>query len=616
MAFVLSDRVKETSTSTGYSDLSLGGAFGGFQTFGLGVGDGNSTYYAIENSTRWEVGIGTYTSATNTLSRDTVLASSSSDEKIYLDGVSYVFVTYPAGKAFVLNPDGVATGISGHAGIAFPDGTTQTTAVYLSGVGFDGTIPFWDGTQSFTYDADLKWDSSSQTLINNQGTELSPTTKLPLKLTRTNAGNLFHAYVDNGWDRTIGLHLTDSSGPTWKLGLKSGPSSDTAEPDQGYVFGNNGSAGMYPASDTYFLMNYLDGFWVNHKGASMLNIDKAEGASLTNNGATVTAITVKGAIGQSAKLQEWKNSSDTVLLSVDKQGAIVLDTTIADGDSPNSSFFYSSTSGTLAFKNSAGTTTYWGGGGGGGSFYYAGSGLSLVGDTFHAVDVYTASGALRTDLDSVSAIASAAYTGTGDILVDEYIKHNGNTNTSIRFNGDDLIDLRTGNWSMVKMDKGNNKITVNNSNQNVDFRVNSDDGTQLIRTDAGLNRVGIGTGSPDYLLDVAGTGSFETIRFSDGTTQATAGGGVRSYANITADSTITTSNDLVFADSTAGQITVTLPSAISNGGVNFTIKKTDSSSNSVIISGSETIDGQASVSLFYQNESLTVTSNNSVWFII
>ena len=68
MAFVLSDRVKETSTSTGYSDLSLGGAFGGFQTFGLGVGDGNSTYYAIENSTRWEVGIGTYTSATNTLS--------------------------------------------------------------------------------------------------------------------------------------------------------------------------------------------------------------------------------------------------------------------------------------------------------------------------------------------------------------------------------------------------------------------------------------------------------------------------------------------------------------------------------------------------------------------
>jgi hypothetical protein len=457
MAFVLSDRVKETSTSTGYSDLLLGGAFGGFQTFGLGVGDGNSTYYAIENSTRWEVGIGTYTSSTNTLSRDTVLASSSSDEKIYLDGVSYVFVTYPAGKAFILNPDGVATGISGHTGIAFPDGTTQTTAVYLSGVGFDGTIPFWDGTHSFTYDADLKWDSSSQTLINNQGTELSPTTKLPLKLTRTNAGNLFHAYVDNGWDRTVGLHLTDTSGPTWKLGLKSGPSSDTAAPDQGYVFGNNGSAGMYPASDTYFLMNYLDGFWVNHKGASMLNIDRAEGFNVDNNLPAVTAFTVKGAITQASNLQEWQRSDGTIMSSIDSSGVLVLNKQMTDNNAPNSSFYYSSDGGKLAFKSAAGSVSYWG--------------------------------------------------------------------TSVA-------------------------------------------------------------------------------------------GGARAYVNITADATITISDDLVFSDATAAPITITLPSAVSNGGVNFTIKKTDSSSNSVIISGSQTIDGQASTSLLHQNESLTVTSNNSTWFII
>ena len=142
MAFKLADRVKETSVSTGYSDLALGGAFGGFQAFSNGIGDGHSTYYAIENGVRWEVGIGTYTSSTNTLSRDTVLSSSSSDEKIYLEGTSYVFATYPADKAFIIDNNGVAKGPTGYTSLAFPDGTTQATAVSLSGVGSNGAIAF------------------------------------------------------------------------------------------------------------------------------------------------------------------------------------------------------------------------------------------------------------------------------------------------------------------------------------------------------------------------------------------------------------------------------------------------------------------------------------------
>ena len=71
---------------------------GGFQAFSSAVGDGNTTYYTIENEARWEVGIGTYTSDGNTLSRDTVLASSNSGSKITLNGVSFVFCTLPADR--------------------------------------------------------------------------------------------------------------------------------------------------------------------------------------------------------------------------------------------------------------------------------------------------------------------------------------------------------------------------------------------------------------------------------------------------------------------------------------------------------------------------------------
>lgn len=102
MALVLADRVKETTTSTGTTAITLAGAATGYQTFLSAVGDANTTYYTIADQTgaNWEVGIGTYTSAGNTLSRDTVLASSNSGALVtFTAGTKDVFVTYPAGRA-------------------------------------------------------------------------------------------------------------------------------------------------------------------------------------------------------------------------------------------------------------------------------------------------------------------------------------------------------------------------------------------------------------------------------------------------------------------------------------------------------------------------------------
>ena len=76
MALVLNDRVKETSTTTGQGTLDLAGAATGFETFVTGIGDTNTTYYAIVMDSSFEIGIGTYTSSGTTLSRTTVLESS------------------------------------------------------------------------------------------------------------------------------------------------------------------------------------------------------------------------------------------------------------------------------------------------------------------------------------------------------------------------------------------------------------------------------------------------------------------------------------------------------------------------------------------------------------
>lgn len=103
MAFVLADRVRETTTTTGTGTVTLAGAVLGFQTFSA-IGNGNTTYYTIagQGTSEWEVGIGTYTSSGTTLSRDTILASSNSGSAVnFSAGTKDVFCDYPAGRAVI-----------------------------------------------------------------------------------------------------------------------------------------------------------------------------------------------------------------------------------------------------------------------------------------------------------------------------------------------------------------------------------------------------------------------------------------------------------------------------------------------------------------------------------
>jgi hypothetical protein len=101
MPLVLKDRVKETSTTAGTGALTLAGAVAGYQAFSV-IGNGNTTYYTIVDPTAntWEVGIGTYTASGTSLSRDTILESSSGGSAVsFASNAKDVFVTYPAERA-------------------------------------------------------------------------------------------------------------------------------------------------------------------------------------------------------------------------------------------------------------------------------------------------------------------------------------------------------------------------------------------------------------------------------------------------------------------------------------------------------------------------------------
>lgn len=78
----------------------------------------------------------------------------------------------------------------------------------------------------------------------------------------------------------------------------------------------------------------------------------------------------------------------------------------------------------------------------------------------------------------------------------------------------------------------------------------------------------------------------------------------------------TANDEVIKFDTTSGNITASLPSAVGNKGKWFTAIKTVAA-NSLIIdpSGAETINGAATLTLTAQNSSVTFQSDGSNWFV-
>jgi len=107
MAFVLSDRIKETTTTTGTGTYTLGGAVSGFETFTANLSNSDTTYYCCTDGTDFEVGLGTFASSGTTLARTTIISSSNSNNAVsWSSGSRDIFCTLPGSKAVFKNGDG------------------------------------------------------------------------------------------------------------------------------------------------------------------------------------------------------------------------------------------------------------------------------------------------------------------------------------------------------------------------------------------------------------------------------------------------------------------------------------------------------------------------------
>ncbi len=87
---------------------------------------------------------------------------------------------------------------------------------------------------------------------------------------------------------------------------------------------------------------------------------------------------------------------------------------------------------------------------------------------------------------------------------------------------------------------------------------------------------------------------------------------------IDSDTTLNDTHSVIWVDAGTGDVTLTLPAAASSGDRRYEIKRIDSSSNDVTIdgNGAETIDGETTVTLDDQWQTLRIMCDGATWGVM
>lgn len=125
-------------------------------------------------------------------------------------------------------------------------------------------------------------------------------------------------------------------------------------------------------------------------------------------------------------------------------------------------------------------------------------------------------------------------------------------------------------------------------------------------------------------VDLTGLASGNTLRYQGGlwVPWAWPGGGGSSdkpWVLLTTNTTLVTNDSANHhkVDASAGPRTITLPTAVSNNGIEFKIKRVNTNGNIVTVAaaGGQTIDGVSTYLLDMPWESVSLSSDNSNWLV-
>ena len=196
MALVVYDRVQQTGTANTTVSFTLSGSVTGYQSFAV-VGNGNTTYYgAIDASGNWEVGLGTYSTSGPTLTRTTILSSSSSNTAVStFSGSVNIFVTYPAEDAVYLNASGNVSPLG-----TITSGAWSATTIAVASGGTGVTTSASNSANSV-----VLRDANVNITTNNTFNSYTAVTAAGLTTTMTAASSFYQKLVAGSGNQTFKL---------------------------------------------------------------------------------------------------------------------------------------------------------------------------------------------------------------------------------------------------------------------------------------------------------------------------------------------------------------------------------------------------------------------------
>ncbi|MEK9769271.1 MAG: hypothetical protein VW683_10160, partial [Betaproteobacteria bacterium] len=295
-------------------------------------------------------------------------------------------------------------------------------------------------------------------------------------------------------------------------------------------------------------------------------------ATIYGHDAADEALIIRAASSQSADLVEIQNNSGTKIFSINSDGS------------------------TLNLASSNGVISHTG------NQFFVRRGTSTT--KAFCMDVFTSNG-FRVSEDE--HIGFADFTGGFDGAANTTIRRIADAHLAI--NGASATDTcqvtvgsntSLGTLTIYGHDAADETLVVRAaSSQSADIlQIQDNSGTELVTVDSS-GKLGINSASPNATLTVNGSMSLP-------------------IESISATDTLDDTNHTVLVDASGGSRTVNLPAASGSTGKIFIIKKTDSSSNNVVIdpNGAETIDGSSTFTFNSQYRAVTIQCDGSNWHII
>lgn len=325
MAFVINDRVLETSAVTGTGPATLLGASDGFQSFSAGIGANNTTYYTIVNpnvAAEWEVGFGTLDATGTILTRTSVYRSSNSNNAVvFTAGTKTVFVTYPSTKSVNYASDGSLT-ITGAA--TFSSTATVTSATNSPFVVNNGGT----GTPLANSVASFYGNVNSYSQVNYQNLNAG-----------NNASTDFIATADNGTDSTyyvdFGINSSTYNAGTFTI----------SGVNEGYIYSQSTSFSIGTATAGAFLKFFQGGTLAANEIARFAPTTNNLLVGTTSDGAGTSKLRVAGVIESTTGGFKFPNGTTQTSASTPTAAQINLGTT------PVQSYFGTITDATVVTTN-------------------------------------------------------------------------------------------------------------------------------------------------------------------------------------------------------------------------------------------------------------------------